>query len=139
MPASDEKGAPIMALRAVAALTGAAALPHLMAALVYPINKGTVFVGVIALYIGVSLVLALLLSMFGLAIAIWVHFRKPEDRRRGWYTFFTGECAFAVLTLIAGTIVTIGLDGHVERGWSDVLFITFIAGFAVSLRKAIRG
>ena len=135
MKASDS--APLTWVRVMSALVAASALPQLWTVAAFPINKGTVYVGPITLWLGISVVLWVLCSVAALATVPWVHFRRYRLRRQSWYALAAGECAFVTLTAISGSTINRFIGGW-AYGWSDLIFVAVFVGLVVSLTRQSR-
>jgi ABC-type transport system involved in multi-copper enzyme maturation permease subunit len=101
----------------------------------YPINKGTVYVGPITLWMAVSMTLWFLFSVMSVLTSIWVYFRHPGERRQAWYSFVAGQCVFMLSLAGCGTAINRVIEGQ----WPSTLYelvyvIVFVAGLVISLR-----
>lgn len=140
MPDSDNGPATLWPVGIAALLIAASSAPAIAAVVVYPINKGTVYVGPITFFLGVSLALCLFWSAVGAGLGLWIHFKKPSVRRQAWSLLCAGECAFCAAMIASGAAISFGLEGRLVSDWvSTGLLLVFLLGLVVSLRRAKAG
>ncbi|MDB5894333.1 MAG: hypothetical protein JWQ88_1864 [Rhodoferax sp.] len=123
--------------RALSILVAASVCPLLWSVAVYPIDKQSVYVGPITLYMGISLVLWMTSSIAAICTSLWVHFRRPLARRLAWYAVAAGECAFATLFFTAGTFVSHTLKGHFVYDWGLLLYAAAVIGLIMFAPRAL--
>lgn len=117
----------------------ASVVPLLLAVLVYPIDKGTVFVGPITLFTGPSLLAWVLTRVVGLGIALRTQFKRPFIRRRAWFALLAGEFFYVAGFMCLGAVVSRVLDGHWSVDFSSVLILSIsVVGCALNTREALR-
>ena len=120
----------------LSALVAASAFPLVWAVAIYPIDKGTVYVGPITLWTGVSVALWAVGSLACAAAVLWTHMRHCDLRRPAWYALVAGECAFVLLVGMCGTVVNRALDGGWAWSWGDLLFAAAGGGLLVALPRS---
>lgn len=118
-------------------MIAASSLPFLWSVIAYPIDKGTVFVGPITAYMGMSVGLWLLLSTLGLGTALWTHFRSPAMRRPSWFALSAAECAYILSFGIAGSVISYTLNDFFILDWGVWLLGACAIGLVVSLRQVV--
>lgn len=139
LPASDNLAGSVWPGRCAGIAVAASVAPLLWAVLMHPINKGTVFVGPITLFTGISLVAWILTSMAGFAVALWTHFRRPLLRWRVWLTLLAGELFYTSGFMCIGAVVSRVLNGHWKSDLSSALILSVsVIGCAWSTRAALR-
>jgi len=111
----------------------------LWSVVVYPIDKGNVYVGSITLFTGISLIAWVLTSMAGFVVALWTQFKRPSLRRRAWFAWFAGELFYVSGFMCIGAVVSRVLHGHWNSDLSSALILSVsIVGCALSTREALR-
>lgn len=114
---------------------GATAFPVVWSVVHYPITKGTVFTGPIALFTAVSVGLWVIASLAALGIVLWLHIKRPASKKCGWSALLAGE-AFYVLAFGGASIaVQTELGGALKI---DALSIVILVGTAIGCGWGIR-
>ncbi|MBO9516035.1 MAG: hypothetical protein J7549_18115 [Variovorax sp.] len=125
----------LRAVRALSVLTTLAVLPMAGSLMAYPINKDSVYVGPITVWMAVSMALWFALGVACVMVATWVHFRHPPERRQAWYATLAGQCAFWLLLAGCGAVIHHSLEGRWSGDWSDLIFVAIGGVLWFSLRQ----
>ncbi len=138
MLASDKHGS-LWPSRIAGIAIAATIAPMLCSVVAYPINKGTVYVGSITLFTGISLLAWILTSLAGFGVALWTQFKRPFIRRRAWFALLAGEFFYVAGFMCLGAVVSRVLDGHWSVDFSSVLILSVsVIGCAWGTRAALR-
>ncbi|WP_157609063.1 hypothetical protein [Variovorax sp. Root411] len=133
MPVSVDN--PLRLAQIAGVCVSATAFPIVWSVVHYPINKGTVYTGPIALFTAVSVGLWIIASLMAFGAVLWLHIKRPTTKRRGWSALLAGEAFYVLAFGCASLAVQTKLNGALKI---DALSIIILAGAAVACVWGIR-
>lgn len=118
---------------------GAAAFPVVWSVVHYPINKGTVYTGPIALFTAVSVGLWIITSLIAFGAVSWLHVKRPAAKKRGWSALLAGEAFYVLAFGWASLVVQTKLNGALKiDALSTVILVGAAIGCVWGIRETLR-